>query len=71
VKKSAPNNPKATRDNAVSLLTLLHQLLFLIPERTQNQERNAENRKACRKLIAGEKVVDGFHDENELIDFGL
>ena len=66
MKKSAFYDLKATRDSVVSLLTLLHQLLFLTPERTQNQERNAESRKAHGKFVAGEKVVDGLHDENEM-----
>jgi hypothetical protein len=69
--KSAPYNLKATRDNIVSLLTLLHQLFLLTPERSENQKRNSKSSEAHGKLVAGEKTVDGLHDENELIDFGL
>jgi hypothetical protein len=68
---SSPNNLKATGDSAVSLLTLLHQLLLLIPEGAQSQKKNGKSSKTNRKMLASEKTVDGLHDENELICFGL
>jgi hypothetical protein len=71
LKQSASYNLKAARNNIVSLLATLHQLLLLIPERSENQKKNRKNRKGHGKFAAGEKVVDGLHDENELIDFGL
>jgi hypothetical protein len=63
--KSAPYNLKATRDSAISLLTPLHQLFLLTPERSENQEKNRKSRKAHGKLVASEKTVDEFHG-NEL-----
>jgi hypothetical protein len=59
--KSAPYNLKATRDSAISLLTPLHQLFLLTPERSENQEKNRKSRKAHEKLVASKKGVDGLH----------
>jgi hypothetical protein len=69
--KSAPHNLKATRDSIVSLFTLLHQLLLLTPERSQDKKKNCKSTKADGEVLAAEKVADGLHDKNELICFGL